>query len=133
MSTTNQTTAAVTTLRAAAVITTIGALAQAALGGHLASAADAGGLFHVHGLLGLITMVGAVVAAVAAGMSAKNGGNRGLMWHGLTVAIMAVAQYGLGEAHQKLIHIILGVLFLIAAAGLATLAFRKPFATSPQA
>lgn len=122
-------------LRIFGALTALGALVQAALGGSLVSGTNTS-LVGPHGISGLITMVCAVVAGIAAGLWARQGGNTGLMWHALTVAVLGVLQYGLGEAigssgGMKIVHVIVGLLFLVAALGLATLAFRKPYAANP--
>ncbi|GAB3622472.1 hypothetical protein GCM10027418_05540 [Mariniluteicoccus endophyticus] len=120
-----------TLLRIFAVLTAIGTLVQAALGGHLLMAD--GGQVDLHAVFAMITLVCSIVAATAAGLWAKRGGNTGMMWHALSVAVLALLQYGLGEmlgesSVMPWIHAAIGVVLLLAAAGLATLAFRKPYA-----
>lgn len=123
-----------TLLRGASALTVLGALAQAALGGSMLSGSRS--VAGTHGILGLVTMLLAVVAGIAAGLWARQGGNTGMMWHALTVAVLGVLQYGLGEAigqsgGMKIAHVIVGLVFLVAVIGLATLAFRKPYAGNP--
>ncbi|GAB3712324.1 hypothetical protein [Mariniluteicoccus flavus] len=118
-------------LRAAAALTALGALVQAGIGGSMLTSGP--GMAGVHGTIGLITMILAVVAGIAAGLWAKQGGNTGMMWHALTVAVLAVLQYGLGEMGpgMQIAHIVIGLILLVAAIGLVTLAFRKPYAANP--
>lgn len=111
-------------LRVFAILTAVFALVQAGYG--LLIAFGNPNLASVHKPIGFITLALSVVAAVTAGLWAKHSGNRGLAWHGLAVAVLALVQIGLGEMHLEVVHISVGVLFLIAAAALATLALRKP-------
>lgn len=116
-----------TILRAFALLTALGALVQALLGGYQFTAQDPA-IGQIHNVIGLVTIVVAVGATVAAALLRKSGGSRGLMFHALGTAVLLVVQYGLGEmAIGVITHMIIGVVILISAIALATLAMRKPF------
>ncbi|OYN98864.1 hypothetical protein B0O41_0673 [Propionibacteriaceae bacterium ES.041] len=117
-------------LRISAAVTALGALAQAGLG--LAMVMGTRGILSAHSGIAYLTMAAAVVAGVAAGLWSRRGGNTGMMMHALTVAVLAVLQFGLGEMGMRTVHIAIGVAFLVAAVALATLAYRKPYAASPE-
>lgn len=130
MTTTNQTTKnpIATSLRVFAVLTAIGALVQALMGGYQFTAQDAT-IGQIHGILGLVTIVVAIGATVSAALLRKVGGNRGLFFHALGTAVLLLVQYVLGEMGISVItHMVIGVVILISAVGLATLAIRKPYA-----
>ena len=87
-------------------------------------AAGIGGVYEVHGSIGLVTMIVAVLAAAAAVWWKRISGNTGLMMHALTVGVLAIVQYGLGEGGVRNAHIVIGVLLVIAAVALGTLSLR---------
>ncbi|NNG20823.1 hypothetical protein HJ590_14880 [Naumannella sp. ID2617S] len=118
-----------TLLRVSAAVTALGAVVQTGLG--IALAVGSTGGLQIHSVVAMVTLLAAVVAGVAAGLWSRRGGNTGLMMHALSVAVLAVVQFGLGEAHVRTVHIVLGVVFLVAAVALATLAYRKPYAANP--
>lgn len=111
-----------TALRVFSVLTALGAVVQGVLGIGLISGAR--GWMDTHGTSGMVTMVLAVIAAICAIVWKRQSGNTGLMMHALTVAVLGIVQFGLGEAHLQLVHIIVGVIFLVAAIALATLSLR---------
>lgn len=111
-----------TALRVFSVLTSLGAILQAVLGiGFLTGARS---WLETHGLTGMVTMVLAIVAAVCAILWKRQSGQTGMMMHAITVAVLGIAQVGLGEAGVQLVHIIVGVLFLVAALALSTLSLR---------
>lgn len=116
-------------LRASAAVAALGSLVQAGLG--IAMAVGVRGILSAHSGIAYLTMAAAVVAGIAAGLWSRRGGNTGMMMHALTVAVLAVLQFGLGEMGLRTVHMVLGVVFLIAAVALVTLAYRKPYAASP--
>lgn len=115
---------ALTVFKIVAVIVAIAALVQGGLGIGYLTGADLSG---VHSILGMATIVLAVIAAAAAGLWARNSwaDRKGIAFHALAVAVLALIQVALGESGVRTIHITIGVLYLIAAVALGTLALRK--------
>ena len=109
-------------LRVFAVATGAAALVQGVLG--LGIITNTGSVYNLHTIIGYLTLALAIVAAVLAVMWKSVSGNTGLMMHAIGVAVLAIAQVGLGVSGVRLPHIILGVLILIAAVALATLSLR---------
>lgn len=122
--------ASLTVLRISAAVTALGAVAQAGMG--IGLAVGSTGLLSAHSGVAYLTMTAAVVAGISAGLWSRRGGNTGMMMHALTVAVLAVLQFGLGEMGVRTVHMVVGVAFLVAAIALATLAYRKPYAASPE-
>lgn len=116
----------VTLLRVFAVLTALGTLAQALIGGYNFTA-HRPELWGIHSTIGLVTIVAAIVATVFAGLNRKAGGNKGLVFHGLGMAIFLLIQYALGEMAMAYVHIVFGIIVLIGAIALAVLSIRKPF------
>lgn len=115
-------------LQVFALLTALGALAQALSGGYQFTAHDPT-IGAIHNIVGLVTIVVAIVATVLAGLSSRAGGNRSLMFHALGTTVVLVLQYGLGEMGIGVIsHIVIGVVILLSAIALVTLAIRKPYA-----
>ena len=124
--TTTKTPAILNTLQIAAGISALLGLVQLVLGFMMT-----GGNFSVlslHSTVAMMTLVAAVVAAVAAVMWQRASSNKGLMMHAVGMAIIGLAQFALGEIGGGLVmvHVIVGVAFLVGAGALATLAVRKP-------
>lgn len=112
-----------TGLRAFAALTALGGILQLLLG--LGILGSIGGVFSTHRMLGYITLGVSVLAALFAVLWASRSGNKGLMFHAITVAVLALAQVGLGEMGLRWVHVIVGILFFVAALALATLSFRS--------
>ncbi len=109
-------------LRVFAIATGVTALTQGVLG--LGIITNTGSVYGLHTIIGYVTLLVAVVAAVLSVLWKGISGNKGLMFHAIGVAVLAIAQVGLGASGVRLPHIILGVLILIAAVALATLSLR---------
>lgn len=118
-------------MRIAALITAVGAVAQFLIGGYQFTAPSAT-LLSAHNVIGLVILVTSVVATVAAFLHARVGGNRGLMFHMLGTAVLILIQYALGEMATStgiiIAHMVLGIVVMISAIAMTTLAYRKPFA-----
>lgn len=110
------------TLQIAAALAALLAVVQAVLGLMIVGGTWVG----EHGTIGNLTFVVALVAAVAAFLWSRRSGNKGLFMHAAGMAVIALAQVALGEMGLRTVHIAVGVLFLVGAVALATLAFRKP-------
>ena len=68
----------------------------------------------------------AIVATVLAWRYGKAKGNLGTFFHALSLPILLIVQTGLGSMGDfEMIHIVLGVLILIATVALTTLSSRK--------
>lgn len=112
--------AALTVLKVSAILTALLAIWQTVVG---FGWVDGGGM---HGMVGNVTFVVALVAAVAAFLWKRASGNTGLFMHAAGMAVLALAQIALGEMSLREVHMATGVLFLVGAVALATLSFRKP-------
>ena len=110
------------TLQITAALAALLSVVQAVLGFRMAS----GTFVSSHGTIGNVTFVVALVAAVAAFLWMRRSGNKGLFMHAAGMAVIALVQVALGEMGLRAAHIAIGVLFLVGAVALATLAFRKP-------
>lgn len=114
---------AVRNLRTSALILSVLALAQAALGGTVLSGGG-GGIRDFHGYIGYATFVVAIITAVLAAKAAKVTGNKGTLYHAISLPVIALIQIGLAEMDLKWVHVAFGVTFLIAAFGLYAMADR---------
>ncbi len=113
-------------LRIVSSVVAAAAIVQTILGITLATGSTSG----IHRILGMTICALTVVAALASVLWARPSGNKGMMFHALSVLVLAVAQVGLGEAGVTTIHMTVGVLFLVAAIALATLSIRKPLGSA---
>lgn len=118
-------------LKGASLATAIGAFLQLLLGGYQFTAQNPT-IATGHMVVGLLTLIAAVVATIAAFINKSRGGNPGLAFHVLGTTVLILVQYGLGEMMSSsalvIVHMVLGLVILLSAIGMATLAFRKPFA-----
>ena len=87
---------------------------------------DNHGLRDAHAGIGYLITVVAIVATVLAWRYGKAKGNLGTFFHALSLPILLIVQTGLGSMGDfEMIHIVLGVLILIATVALTTLSSRK--------
>lgn len=118
-------------LKFASLITALGAVAQFLIGGYQYTA-HSDGLLSAHSVIGVITLLAGVVATIAVSLLARVGGNRGLMFHILGTTVLILVQYALGEMASStalvIAHMAIGVIIMVSAIAMTTLAFRKPFA-----
>lgn len=122
--TTREVPPAVRNLRTSALVVSIFALAQAALGGTVLGGGE-GGIRNIHGYIGYATFVVALVTAFFAWKAAQASGNKGTLYHAISLPVLALVQIGLAEMNVKWVHVIVGVLFLVAAFGLYAMADRS--------
>ncbi len=114
-------------LRIGAYISALTGVLQLLLGGYLIS--SPGDLNSVHSTIGLIAILATAFTAVTAYQWKSQGGNPGLFFHAAGMAVIALIQYGMGEAGvSRAIHIVIGLLYVIGVIALATLVNRKPMA-----
>ena len=86
---------------------------------------DNHGLRDAHAGIGYLITVVAIVATVLAWRYGKAKGNLGTFFHALSLPILLIVQTGLGSMGDfEMIHIVLGVLILIATVALTTLSSR---------
>lgn len=117
-----------TFLRVAALLTAIGSIISPLLA--TGPLSGTGPLNAMHGMVGNLNFVLALVAGIAGILWGRASGNKGLMYHALSLPVLAVIQIALGEMHLTMVHIVLGFAYLLAAVALFTLALRKPGAAA---
>lgn len=84
-----------------------------------------GGVFPLHQTLGYVLFLDTVAAAVSAVLWSRRSGNKGLMMHAISVAVLALIQIGIAEMGVVWLHVVVGLLILIAVIALFTLSMRK--------
>ncbi|MFP5415610.1 MAG: hypothetical protein ACLGHZ_01830 [Actinomycetes bacterium] len=80
----------------------------------------------VHAALAMVFLATSLLAGLAARRYGKDSHTSGLAPHGLGVFAVAVAQYALGELHQTVAHIVVGILLVIGAGALFAMSLRQP-------
>lgn len=128
--TTPTVTPAVRNLRTGALIVSILALTQAALGGTVLSGGG-GGIRDIHGYIAYATFVIALIVVFLAAKAARETRNKGTLYHAISLPVLALLQIGLAEMDLKWVHVVVGVLFLLAAFGLYAMADRSSGAPAP--
>ena len=113
-----------TFLRVAALLAAIGSIISPLLA--TGPLSGTGPLNALHGMVGNMNFVFAILAGVGGVLWGRASGNKGLMFHALSLPVLAVIQIALGEMHLTMVHIVLGFAYLLAAVALFTLALRKP-------
>lgn len=84
-------------------------------------------VIHAHSGIAMLFVLTSVVAAVLAVLYALRSGQRGLIGHGVGLAVLALVQFALGEMGTfTVVHIILGLLIAVGAVALYFMANRKP-------
>ncbi|TBT83532.1 hypothetical protein ET989_11285 [Propioniciclava sinopodophylli] len=111
-------------LRVAALLAAIGSLISPLLA--TGPLSGSGPLHAMHGMVGNLNFVLALVASIGGILWGRASGNKGLMFHALSLPLLAVIQIALGQMHLTMVHIVLGFAYLLAAVALFTLALRKP-------
>lgn len=99
------------------------AIVQTLLG--LGILGSVGGLFPVHQGLGYLLLLDTIAAAVCAVLWSRRSGNKGLMMHAISVAVLALIQIGIAEMGVVWLHVVVGLLILVAVIALFTLSMRK--------
>ena len=114
----NSVPSSVSRLRTTANVAAVLILVQLVLG--ITIALGNGGSFirSAHAGVAYLALLAGVVAAVFAWSASKSAGSKGVFFHALSLPILALVQIGLGEMNLALVHIILGVLTVVAYVGL---------------
>lgn len=99
------------------------AIAQTLLG--LGILGSLGGVFPLHQTLGYVLFLDTLAAAVSAVLWSRRSGNKGLMMHAISVAVLALIQIGIAEMGVVWLHVVVGLLILVAVIALFTLSMRK--------
>lgn len=116
---------ALTTLRVTAALLAVLAVVQAIFGFFLTGTET----FVWHQRVAETALLVSFIATIAAFLWSRRSAQRGLMMHAAGTLVLGLLQFGLGEMMSGglvMVHIVLGVAYLLAAVSLATLAFRKP-------
>ncbi len=92
----------------------------------LLTMAKVGSLIPLHGAVGYVSLLATLTATVAAYVWFRKGGSRGLLMHAGGLAVLMVVQIVLGDLKAVWVHVGLGVVIVVGAVALATLAYRKP-------
>lgn len=79
----------------------------------------------IHGGFGYLSLVTGLVAAWFAWRWSKDSGARGVFFHTLSLPTLAVIQIGLAEGGLKWVHVVVGVLYLVAVVGLWMMLRRR--------
>lgn len=111
-------------LRLASAVAALSTLVQVVL--VLLTVTNVGKLIEAHGVVGYVSLLATIVATVAAYVWFRKGGSRGLLMHAGGIAVLMVLQIVLGEIKAVWFHVGLGVVIVVGAIALATLAYRKP-------
>lgn len=114
-----------TWFRWSAVVNALVAVVLLGLGATLAFGQLA--VIHAHAGIAMLFVLTSIVSAVFAVLWALRSGQRGLIGHGVGLAVLALVQFGLGEMSTLvMVHIILGLLIVVGAVALYFMANRKP-------
>lgn len=97
-------------------------LLQLVLGVMIAFGTGGSFIREAHAGVAYLTILAGIVAAVLAWPASKVAGSKGIFFHALSLPILAIIQMGLGEMHVTVVHIILGVLTVVAYVGLVPMA-----------
>lgn len=112
----------VSRLRVTATVAAVLVLIQLALGVMITVGTGGLSIRDVHAVVGYLTVIAGVVAAVFAWSAAKLAGSKGIFFHALSLPVLALIQIALAEADLRLVHIILGILTVVAFLGLVPMA-----------
>lgn len=115
-----------TPARVGAIILAAAAIIQAILALIFMNSDNSHSVFQWHSAIGMFTILASIIAAVFVWLTYRHQLKKGPVWHALGMVVLAIVQVGLGEAHIKLVHIIVGIAFLVGALGLLPMTFRRP-------
>lgn len=106
--------ASVSRLRTTANVAAVLILIQLVLGIMIAVGNGGSIVRSAHAGVAYLALLAGIVAAVFAWSASKWAGSKGVFFHALSLPILALVQIGLGEMNLALVHIILGVLTVVA-------------------
>ena len=79
----------------------------------------------IHGGFGYLSLITALVATWFAWRWTKTSAAKGVFFHTLSLPILCVVQIGLADAGLTWVHVVLGVVYLAAVAGLWAMLRRR--------
>ncbi|MGO4958484.1 hypothetical protein ACTQ49_14670 [Luteococcus sp. Sow4_B9] len=118
-------------LKTTALVINLAVLVQLALGIAMLTGLYSVAIAKAHSGVGYITMIGSVIAAVFAWQLSKaDASAKGLFFHALSLPVLAIIQFGLGEMiggsdALKWLHVALGIAFVGASVSLYTLLDKR--------
>ncbi|SDB80804.1 hypothetical protein GA0111570_103127 [Raineyella antarctica] len=107
-------------LRLTAIVATVLIVIQLGLG--IMIATGNGGLREAHAGIGYLLVLTGIVASIFAWSAAKVAGSKGVFFHALSLPVLMLVQIGLAEMGLEVVHIILGILIVVAVVGLVPMA-----------
>jgi hypothetical protein len=122
----------VSRLRTVANVAAVLILVQLALGVMITVGTGGSIIRSAHSGVAYLTVLAGIVAAVLAWSASKYAGSKGVFFHALSLPILALVQIGLAEMDLRLVHIILGVLTVVAYVGLVPMANKLTARASVQ-
>ena len=108
----------VSRLRTTANVAAVLILIQLALGAMIALGNGGSMIRPAHAGVAYLTVLAGIVAAVFAWSASKSASSKGVFFHALSLPILGLVQISLAEMNLALVHIILGVLTVVAYVGL---------------
>jgi len=111
-------------LRLSSALAAVFTLIQAVL--VILTATNVAKLIGVHGMVGYLSLLSTITATIAAFIWFRKGGSKGLVMHAGGIVVLMLVQIMLGELKVVWVHVGLGILIVLGAIALATVAYRKP-------
>lgn len=111
-------------LRLSSALAAVSTLIQAVL--VILTATKVAKLIEVHGMVGYLSLIATITATIAAFIWFRKGGSKNLVMHAGGIVGLMLVQIMLGELKVVWVHVGLGILIVLGAIALATLAYRKP-------
>jgi len=111
-------------LRLSSALAAVSTLIQAVL--VILTATKVAKLIEVHGMVGYLSLIATITATIAAFIWFRKGGSKNLVMHAGGIVVLMLVQIMLGELKVVWVHVGLGILIVLGAIALATLAYRKP-------
>ena len=79
----------------------------------------------IHGGFGYLSLITALIATWFAWRWTRTSGAKGVFFHTLSLPILCIIQIGLAGAGLKWVHVVVGVVYLLAVAGLWAMLRRR--------
>lgn len=112
----------VSRLRTTANVAAVLILIQLALGAMIALGNGGSMIRPAHAGVAYLTVLAGIVATVFAWSASKSVGSKGVFFHALSLPILGLVQISLAEMNLTVVHIILGILTVVAFIGLVPMA-----------